>query len=795
MLLFLRRNPALWTGILFALGLALSFWFLEGLNLTVLWLLLIPVLFLLVLSYRKFVRLFLLLTGLVFFLIGMIYGYQHFAFLPFNHLLNFPQKKVKAVQGWISGVTLKNNGKHRYLLHCERVLLDGRWQNAQAKIMVYAQKGMPGFYYGQRLQISGSLEWPSLPANPGQFNYRRYLNLQGIFFQMYAARDSVRILPGRRGSAIQRWILEPVRQRLRYDFNHYFRPPSSDILKALILGERQDLDKSIVRQFQKTGVVHVLAISGLHVGYVLLIFLIFLGFFPLSYKMRYVLTFILLGFFVALVNFKAPVVRASLMALFYFAIPLSKRKASALNVLAAAGFLILLFDPAQILQPGFQFSFAAVGGIVYGYPHLKNFFPLHFGGGWLPQKVNRWVWQSGLVSLSAVLATLPLTWYYYGTLQLGAVFINLLIIPLIGVLVVLSLLFVILSFMAFPFLGGLAYLITMLINGILALIAFFSRFDWVQIQAPHPSLLMILFVVFFILFLFQAYKRRSLLYAIICLGIFSLLWQNNRLQNLRVTFIDVGQGDACLIQLPAKINLLVDAGNRNRWRDYGAQSVVPVCRYFGVNHLRYAVATHPHSDHYGGLLTTMRSVKIDTLVVCPYPDSGKSYLRLLKQARQKGIQILRMQRGHHLNLGLNARAYVLSPVRQFEKVRLHNGREINNSSIVLRFCYGDNAFMLTGDAQKEAEAVMDNYGNFLQSNVLKVGHHGSSTSSTPEFLNFVRPKFAVISVGKRNKFHHPSMKTLQTLRLFNIPAFRTDHFGAIMFESDGNKVRLVNWRK
>ena len=796
MLSSLRRNPALWTGLTFAFGIALSFKFIAQINISVCAILLAVTIIFLIIFSKKSVSVFLILTLTLFFLLGLIYGYQHFAYFPQNHLLNFKHSKINGVRGWISETSWHKNGKHRYVLQCEQVFVDSQWQNAVGKILVFAQKGLPKLHYGQRLQIGGRLKLPALPSNPGQFNYRRYLNLKGIFHQIYLQRNSLQILPAIRGNPLQRSVLEPLRQHIRQAFDRYFAPSVSAILKALILGERQDLDRDLVGQFQKTGVVHVLAISGLHVGFVLLIFLIFFGFFPLSYKMRYLLTFFALGIFVALVNFKAPVVRASLMALFYFAIPLCQRKASPLNVLASAGFLILFFDPAQVLQSGFQFSFAAVGGIIYGYPHLKSMLPLHFAKNRFGQNFNRWVWQPALVSLSAVLATLPLTYYYYGAIQLGAVIINLFIIPLIGILVTGALLFVLFSFGAFPFLAGLAYLISWLVTGIIGLIHFFSGFDWVQLQVAHPSLWVVLFVSLFIIFLFRIYKERSLWYALICLAFTLLVLQSGRLQNLRVTFIDVGQGDACLIQLPDnRTNILIDAGNRTRWRDYGRLSVLPVLHYYGVRHLHYAIATHSHSDHYGGLLTVMESIKIDTLVVSPYPDSAKGYRYFLRKAAQHHIPIKKLQRGEQLNLGTNARLYALSPVSRFEKVRLHNGREINNSSLVLRLCYGQNSFLLTGDAQKEAEKIMDTYGSFLQSNVLKAGHHGSSTSSSADFLNFVQPAFAVISVGKKNKFHHPSRKTIAKLRALGVAILRTDQLGAFVFESNGQKLRPVNWRK
>ncbi len=791
----MRRNPALWAGFFFACGIVLSFVFITLFQPLFVWAVLALVAALLVVFGRRSTRSFLLLTGLFFLLIGLIYGYTRFAHIHPNHLLRFNPREIQAVQGWISEATIRNSAKQRYVLRCRQVRRHNRWQSAQGKILLITKRGSPELHYGDRVQVNGKLDFPPLPSNPGQFNYRRYLNLKGIFFEMVAGPDALRLLKGKHGNFAPEYFLLAVRRAVRQAFDRYFPSTTSNILKALILGERQNLDGALVQRFQKVGVVHVLAISGLHVGFILLIFLIFFGLFPFSYKVRYALTFAALTFFVALVRFKAPVVRASLMAFFYFAVPLSQRKASALNVLAAAGLLILLFDPAQILQAGFQFSFAAVGGIVYGYPHLKAMLPFPFGNTRLSVKMNHWIWQPGLISLSAVLATLPLTYYYFGTIQIGAVFINLIIIPLIGLLVIGALLFAIFSLFVFPFLAGFAFLISGLTAAILKLITFFSHFDWVQIHVAHPSLAIVFLLGLFILFLFRIHQRRALHSAAFCLLLLLLLWHNSGPKHLRLTFLDVGQGDACLIQIPPDLNVLVDSGDRNRWRDYGQRSVVPVCRYYGVKRLRYAVVTHPHSDHYGGMLTVLRTLRVDTLVISPYADSTKGYRRLLQEAKRRNIPIVKRERGQTLNFGENARAYILSPVARFEKVKWHNGREINNSSIVLRVCYGKNAFLLSGDAQKEAEKVMNSFGSFLKSHVLKVGHHGSSTSSTPEFLNLIQPDFAVISVGKHNKFHHPSNKTLHTLQALGIPVLRTDRLGALVFESDGRRVRLVNWRK
>ena len=791
---FLNRHHALITAFCFASGLLLAYHFLAIFVGPLLFYLLIFCIAWLICSFLFFQRLFYYSALLAFFLAGLNMGLLHFASFKPDHLIFKPWQKAKGFQGWISATQYRKDGRNQYVLECQAIQIDSTWLPVQGKILLWHKDKHFRLQYGQCVRIQSHLQLPPLPANPGAFNYRRYLNFQDIFFTSYVHSGQIKIQPGMKGRLFKRLFLIPLKNRLRQIIDQNIPEPTNNLVQALILGERQNLDRQTYLQFQKTGIVHVLAISGLHVGFVLLLFVTLFSFLPVSYRQKYFFAFIFLGLFVALVNFKAPVVRASLMALLYFGLKELQRRPSNLNILGLAALLILLFDPDQLFQAGFQFSFAAVGGILFGYPHLKRWF--HFPTrNSFTDLFTKWVWQPALVSFAAVLATLPLTWWYYGTIQTGAVFINLFIIPVMGLVVILSLILMLAGLLKLPLLKGLGLIIHYIFLATKTVIHLCAQWPFVQIKVGHPSIVMIFLAILATYFLYQSYKRLALMKGLLILFLLFLYSQFKMSNHLRVTFVDVGQGDACLVQLPSGINILVDGGQRHSWFDAGERYLKPLLDYFAIKRLRYVVATHAHNDHYGGLLTILKNFKVDTLVISPYVDKSKGYLTFLEQAKIKQIPIKVVRRGNQLNLGSDVRAYVLHPFGRFNKVSNHSGSEINNSSVVIKLCFGSTAFLLTGDVQKDVEQALQTFGPLLQSTVLKAGHHGSNTSSTLPFLLFVKPRFAVISVGVKNKFGHPSQIVLKRFKHSGIPALRTDRFGAIVFESDGKAVKVINWRK
>ncbi|MEJ2052508.1 MAG: ComEC/Rec2 family competence protein, partial [Calditrichaceae bacterium] len=547
-----RHHPALCFVGIYAGGIYLCWHFLNKIQYE--WLFVTAFVFLLsfILTYFFVKKLFIpAMLGFII-LLGMINIYQSMACFKPDDLVVTGTKNVQSFTGWIAETHFRKDGNHQYVLKLISVKRDSMIQPASGKLLLKQRRLHGRLKYGDILTVFGKPEQPPLPANPGEFNYRRYLQLNGIFFQYYLSKEQdYRILKANKGSAWQRYIIQPLKNNIIRILDDNVPPPAVDVLKALILGERQDVDRPILENFQRTGVIHVLAISGLHVGFILLIFMTVFSLLNFSYRMRIIFSLIFLFIFVALVDFKAPVVRASLMAGLYFSAKLFERRTNALNILGLAGLIILAVDPRQLFQAGFQFSFAAVGGILYGYPKLTAGLPKPSRFRWAPV-FNKSIGRPFIVSLAAVLATSPLTLWYYGSLQLGALLVNILIIPSIGLLVISA--FVLLAAGAFG-LGlspGLGMLQHSLFTGISETVDFFASLPFVQIELPHPppaavAVLSLAVFMFFRLNRFRRFVSPSLLVLIVLL----FIWTPEKSDaNLRITFTNVGQGDGAVIRFP-----------------------------------------------------------------------------------------------------------------------------------------------------------------------------------------------------------------------------------------------------
>lgn len=244
--------------------------------------------------------------------------------------------------------------------------------------------------------------------------------------------------------------------------------------------------------------------------------------------------------------------------------------------------------------------------------------------------------------------------------------------------------------------------------------------------------------------------------------------------DLKVHFIDVGQGDSTLIEKDGHY-MLIDAGERDQ-----GPAVVSFLKEQGVKTLDYVIGTHPHSDHIGGLEAVIRAFDIEKIIMPEKAHTTKMYEHLLDAVEEKNLKITLPKPGTSYDLG-SASFQILAPNRDY-------GDELNNWSVGIRVDYGNNSFVLCGDAEKEAEKDMIASGLSLKADVLKVSHHGSSTSSSQAFIDLVGPEYAVISCGKNNDYGHPHKETLELLKKKNIKVLRTDQLGTIVAVSDGTNV-------
>jgi len=654
--------------------------------------------------------------------------------------------------------------------------LEGR--KAEGKVLVLMPRGSPP-PPGSEVEVYGRLRRPGPARNPGTPDGRALLERRGIYALLYA--DRIQTI-GRKGGIPA--VRALVRRALELDLPGLH----AGVLKGLILGERGEVPRWLRDAFARSGTAHILAVSGLHTGFIAAFLFFLFGFIGVPRRVTVGLTVALLVFYAFLVDLRPPVVRAVVLASLILMGTLLERDADLLNGLGAAALVLLAFRPWDLLDVSFQLSFAAVTGIVLFYRPLYVLFSKVLKG-----EFSRKVAALMAVSICAQVCTAPIVAYHFGRLSLIGPLTNLLAAPMAGWIVALGLLAAI-SYPLWPALAsawnGANYLLT---SGLMALVKWASQIPFASVSLPHPPPVLLLGYAGVLLSLSPDTKwrpnfRKMAFFSGLVFLNFWIWWQALGPGELEVAFLDVGQGDAVFLSFPNRRTMLVDGGPRSSRYDAGERVLLPFLRHRGVGRVDAVVATHPDNDHIGGLLSVLENVPVGYLIEGGAQGGSWTYRRLEELAREKGIPRIEVEAGDSL-VGLGGVGIlVLGPPKAF----VRGGDAIfgaNNASVVLKVTYGEFSLLLTGDAELREESYLLRWGERIRAKVLKLGHHGASSSSSPHFLEAVHPEVAVISVGAYNPFGHPSPEVLDRLRAVGSRVLRTDRMGAVLF-----RVSRGRWR-
>jgi competence protein ComEC len=653
--------------------------------------------------------------------------------------------------------------------------------------------------YGSLITFRSVIQAPSAERNPGEFSYRDYLALNNIFATVSVrGYANITVSSGREPNPFFEYIIFPSKRFIIATIRTVMQGDEAYFLIGLLLGDRTELSDEIKNAFMNTGTIHVLAVSGSHVVLVAEIIVIVVGLLRLPRRPKYLLVMAMLVYYMYLTGATPSVVRATIMMLLMTLGKYLQEKTDIYNVLGAAAVIILLYEPKQLFDVGFQLSFSAVFSIVYFYPKLNALIPS------IPEpleefKLMQWLWQLFAVSLAAQIGTLPFTAYYFGKVSIVSLAANLVVVPLVGVVVTVGLSGAILGVFWMWFASCFSE-----VNQVIAVVTL-QFVQWAE-QVPYAVVNTATFgwqetMIYSILIgaIFNLGSKRILtrfLFAGMAAAnilLFLHLTDDPQLP-LRVIFLDVGQGDGAVIRFPDGSTVLVDAGPSAPGYDAGERNVAPYLRRSGIGEIDAVITSHPHADHLGGVPYILKNFTVRKAI-----DAGQAANSSLFRAYGSLLQTIphtAVRAGDVLTYG-NARLYVLHPVNRFIDADSSNGySDLNGSSVVFKLVYGNTSFLFTGDAEIDAEEhIAYAYGDFLRSDVLKAGHHGSSTSSSEGFISYVTPKHAVISVALFNKFRHPSKRVIERLKNRGAEVYRTDREGAVVFESDGITVKKVQWRE
>jgi competence protein ComEC len=550
-------------------------------------------------------------------------------------------------------------------------------------------------------------------------------------------------------------------------------PSASGLVAALVWARKEGLDRDLRDAFARAGVAHLLAISGFHVGVVAGIILALLALAGVPPRARHLMASGAVWAYVVAIGTPDAAVRAGILLTVFSAGRWTRRPLARAGALATTFLAFLFLDPGAITRPGFQLSFAGAFGLALGYRPF-----LHSIQGILGPRGPRVLCQGLAAGAAATLATLPLVAWHFGRVSLVGIPMTLLLTPVVALAIPGIFVSLLLSLVSVSAGTALAGGVELLLAGGVAVVRWIAGAPWAGVWVSEGAVVWGTGLALLVLGLahlgVQGIRVRHAgiaLAAGFLLG--APLGRALDLGTMEIVMLDVGQGDAFLLRSPGGRWILVDAGPRSESFDSGARVVVPYLRKRGVRSLALMVLTHPDMDHVGGASSVLRAFEIGAVADPGHPAGTEAYLGALTAAQGGGVPWFSLRAGD--SLGLDGMALrVLAPHE--DEV---GGSDANLASLVLELRYGDFGALLTGDAPSESEARFLSRVLSDRIQVLKVGHHGSATSTGLALLERLHPQTALISVGRRNRFGHPAQPVLTRLHQVGSEVFRTDRSGSV----------------
>ncbi len=740
--------------------------------------------------------------------------------LPSGHVLHHADDNKKIITGTIQETPVPKHHRVQFILETETIGHGEYKIPVSGKLRITLSGPIPSIQTGDRVILKGKIRPIRNFQNPGGFDYKKFMAFRGVQASVYAEGNQLQILERNQLSGILLFIAS-LREKIsnHIDQSSYGEP--RQILKALLLGNCSGISDALMESFNRSGVRHILAISGLHIGIIasnsFLLFTKILSCFTFLLwearvqKLAALLSIFPILFYGILAGMSPSTQRAVIMIIiFLLTFPMEKEH-DMINTIAIAALLILVISPPSLFSISFQLSFAAVLSIVYGLSKIE-FTNQKLRSRW--QTILQKIFLLFMVSFFATIGTLPIALYYFNQISLIGIIANLIAVPAIG-FIVLPLEF--LSIIIFPACPDLSSLCIQFCGFILSwtidVIHILANLPFSAIKTITPSL----FEIFCFYTLFWC--ALSLIQKPVCsdknnhsltrekmipvvAGIVSVLlladviyWVNTRFfhNDLRVHVLDVGQGSSVLLEIPNGYTILIDGGgfSDNKAFDMGASVVAPFLWGKKIGTIDTIVLSHPDSDHMNGLIFIAQHFNIQNFWSTNDKATSGTFFELQKTISEKQIHHPCFQELPDSQIINGVEIRILHPKKDF----LFHGKEsgsLNNNSLVLKVTYKNHSFLFPGDLTAKGEKkLVQAYGCNLQSTVLLSPHHGSRSSNSELFLSAVKPEYAIISAGWKNRFGMPHQAVLDRYNSLGSHIYRTDENGCVTMTTNGGSLAIV----
>ena len=745
--------------------------------------------------------------------------------------LSVPDNTRVILQGCVVDPALISTEREKFVLE----LAPG----ARAQVSLYSRDGgFPALPYGTLVEFTGKVRTTHNFRNPGSFDAVHYLARQSIYWNVSANAAEIRILPGHCGNVIAGSIYF-IRMAALDRLEHLYKDDeySNGMMQALLIGATARLDRSWTEDYRSTGTFHALVISGSHVALLagILLFLMRICLVPRGIAIA--ITVLVAWLYAGVTGWQAPVLRSAAGMSLYAIGRIFFREGRLLNILAAVAFLFLSWGPDQLFDASFQLSFLAIALIgAFVVPlldatssplarglsdlrhtskdirieprvaqfriemrlladtlHLVLHIPARIALGVVAAaaRLCLFLWEVAVTSFFIQLGlALPMIVYFH-RLSASGISANAIVVPVLSSVVPLG--FAAIAFNSHLLAGMCTHLLTISRWAV----SMHARWepDW-RIPAP-PLWLAALFVLALLLAALRWGRRpRALAWALASICLVTIIIHPFAPvltpRTFELSAIDVGQGDSLLAAFPDGKLMLIDAGgipsfgrSRKPGLNIGEDVVSPYLWSRSIRHLDVVAMTHAHEDHMGGMNAVLKNFRPGELWTGAVAESPE-WKSVRETAEALHITIRQMKRSNPFTFG-GAQLTVLAPLPGYEP----REKPSNDDSLVMRIAFGSTSFLLTGDMEKRIEEQLFYEGALQHADVLKVGHHGSRTSSTPDLLDAVKPTFGIISAGFENSYGHPHPGTMQALADHHVVPYRTDEQGLISISSDGRHLRVT----
>ena len=687
------------------------------------------------------------------------------------------------LSGVIDNLPEYSNNRVRYTVNAETIVTANDTLSISGKVLVILKQTketserdtVPELEAGDRVIMYGDLKDAPDETNPGDFNYRNYLALNDVvkIFKVYFNSD-VEILSRNNLNYFEQNIVYPARKYAIQNIKENIGGDEGAFLNGLVTGYRADFSKELKEDFVKAGVMHLIAVSGLNVAYIIIFLTITFSLLriPLNIKIYLIITALI--FYCFFTGAAASIVRAVIMGSLMILNYRVQRKINFLNVIGFSALVILLFDARQLFDAGFILSYSAVISIVIIFDRINTFAGKKFDD-WVKdwRKIFYYGYITLLTSIAAQIGVLPITIKYFEKVSFSGIFTNIIAIPLSNFSLAMGFIQVLTGIVSEYFSSLVAEVNFVLLHLQIMFIKWAAGLEYSYIEVFGFSTVLIAVYYILLLLLLSVNKkniffRLSVSVIIVMMYLTITSFRNNE---MRVTYLSIGNADCTHIETPDGSNILIDAGIENQYNNSTSTRIVPYLKRRNVSEIDLLILTSETGKNGRALLSLLQNFDIKRIIMKNKNElKGASELSIT----DKKITVENLSEIKQISGFGNMKLYFLNA---------------DTSSAAIKFTYGENSFLFTGKAEEDDEIdLIKVYDEGLKSEVLKVAKYGSDKSTSMEFLMKVRPVISVISTAGLKDRNLPSKYVINRLANISSKIYRTDEEGAVIIRSDGKRL-------